>query len=86
MLKSIKTNMQSLNKPSSILMMAGTQFCCVLLMIAVYIYIKNDLSVNYSYAVNDFAKTMASVTIFVFAEVIIGSLFMDIYAKRKNIK
>ena len=86
MLKSLTANLQELNKPSSILLMSGIRICCALLIAATYIYFKNDMSANYSFATNDLAKSMVSITTFVFAEVIIGSLFMDIYAKKNNIE
>lgn len=82
MFKSFTTHIKQLNRPSSLFMMLGLQFCCLLLVSTFIAYLYNDFSANYSFTLNQLCKTMASTVTLVFAEVIIGGLAMDCYEKK----
>ena len=80
----ILTSFNELSNISLKVITHGTQLSCFLIIAGLWVYLTNDYSSNYSYTLNELSKTIAETSALVFAEIIIGGLLFDYYAKKHS--
>jgi len=84
LLNKILTSFNELSSISLKVITYGTQLSCLLIIAGLWVYLTNDHSSNYSYTLNELSKTIAETSALVFAEIMIGGLLFDYYAKKHS--
>jgi len=82
LISKIITSFNELSSVSLKVIRYGTQLSCFLIIAGLWVYLTNDYSSNYSFTLNELSKTIAETSALVFAEIIIGGLMFDYYAKK----
>jgi len=84
LLNKIITSFNELSTISLKVITYGTQLSCFLIIVGLWVYLTNDYSSNYSYTLNELSKSIAESSALVFAEIMIGGLLFDYYAKKHS--